>query len=67
MTKKELNIWFRYYKAYKTTKKNGNNAIDIMNGVYMDKCDYQELISLNHSVMELAHEVHNDNMFNNYK
>ena len=62
MTKKELDTWFKYLKAYKITQKNGNNAVDTMNGVYMEREDYQELIRLNHLVMELSHEIHNDNM-----
>lgn len=49
MTKKELNTWFMYCKQ-------------IRNGYHMSDSDYRELISLNHSVMEIAHGIHNDNM-----
>lgn len=49
MTKKELDIWYKYTKALK-------------NGDYMEKEDYRELIRLNHLVMEASHEIHNKNM-----
>lgn len=49
MTKKELNEWYMYHKQIK-------------NGYHMSKSDYQELIRLNHRVMEIAHEIHNKNM-----
>lgn len=64
MTRKELNIWYRYTKALERVKKNGSNCIDPMNGVYMEREDYQELYRLNHLVMEQANKIHNDNMLN---
>lgn len=49
MTIKELQEWHKWYRQYK-------------NGYHMSDNDKQELIRLNYLVMELTHEVHNDNM-----
>jgi hypothetical protein len=52
MTQKELIYWFRYSK-------------DLKKGTFLEREDIQELIRLNHLVMEIAHKIHNDNMLNN--
>jgi hypothetical protein len=36
--------------------------IQYENGYHMEKSDNQELIRLNHLVMEATHKIHNDNM-----
>jgi hypothetical protein len=55
MTQKELITWFRYIKAINKPQTHDN---------YMENEDKQELIYLNHRVMEMAHDVHNKNMLN---
>jgi hypothetical protein len=49
MTKKELLDWYNLKKQ-------------VDNGYHMEKSDWQELIRLNHLVMEASHKIHNDNM-----
>lgn len=49
MTKKELNEWYMYHKQVK-------------NGYHMSDSDYRELIRLNHLVMGITYEIHNNNM-----
>jgi len=39
----------------------------VRNGYHMSEADNQELIRLNHYVMELSHKVHNDNMLKKEK
>jgi hypothetical protein len=51
MTQKELIYWFRYSK-------------DLKKGTFMEREDYRKIIRLNHLVMEIAHEIHNNNMLN---
>ena len=52
ITKKELNQWYKL-------------NIQIVNGYHIEQSDYEELLSLNYTVMESAHKIHNDNMLNN--
>lgn len=52
MTVKQLKEWHKWVKQYK-------------NGYHLSKTDEQELIRLNHRVMEDSHEIHNNNMLNN--
>ena len=52
MTKKELDKWYLLYRQHKIK----------VAGYFMDNSDYIELVRLNHLVMELCHEVHNENM-----
>ena len=49
MTKKDIDKWFTLYRQVK-------------NGYHMEKIDWQELIRLNHLIMEASHEIHNKNM-----
>jgi len=49
MTQKELIYWFRYSKELKA-------------GTFMEREDYREVVRLNHLVMGIAHEIHNNNM-----
>jgi hypothetical protein len=49
MEKSELLEWYKWYRHY-------------VNGYHMEKSDWQELVRLNHLVMEAVHKVHNDNM-----
>lgn len=49
MSKKELDNWYKWYRQRK-------------NGYHMSDMDKRELISLNHTLMEAVHEIHNDNM-----
>ncbi len=49
MTKKELNQWYDLHKQ-------------IVNGYHLSKDDWQDLIRLNHLVMETSHAIHNKNM-----
>ena len=49
MKKSELDIWYRYNKAYK-------------NGEYFEREDTREMLRLNHLVIEQANKIHNDNM-----
>lgn len=53
MNKKELDQWYRLQKQLRIQRISSWN---------MDKSDYQELIRLNHLVMEASHKIHNDNM-----
>ena len=50
MTKQDLNKWWMLRQQ-------------IINGYHMEPIDKRELISLNHTLMEAVHEIHNDNMF----
>lgn len=36
----------------------------VRNGYHMSNSDYQELVRLNHLLMEATHEIHNKNMLN---
>jgi hypothetical protein len=49
MTKKELDIWYKY-------------IIAIKNDWHFEPEDTKELLRLNHLVMEASHKIHNDNM-----
>ena len=49
MTKTQLNEWFVLLKQLK-------------NGYHLSESDKQELIRLNHLIMEETHKIHNDNM-----
>ena len=49
MTKQEFDRWYELREQ-------------IVNGWHMEKSDWQELIRLNHLVMEASHKIHNDNM-----
>lgn len=49
ITQKELLEWLKWYNQWN-------------NGYHLSESDYAELIRLNHRVMELTHNVHNDNM-----
>lgn len=51
MTKEELERWFELRQQ-------------IVNGYHVSNWDMQELIRLNHLVMEASHEIHNQNMMN---
>lgn len=51
MKKQELNEWFLLYSQLK-------------NGYHMSDNDYRELVRLNHLMMEVTHDIHNDNMTN---
>lgn len=51
MKKSELDIWFKYVKAFN-------------NGWHFEPEDKREFIRLNHLVMEESHKIHNDNMLN---
>lgn len=53
MNKQELDQWYRLQKQLRIQRISSWN---------MDKSDYQELIRLNHLVMEASHKIHNDNM-----
>lgn len=48
--KQDLDNWYKLRKQ-------------IVNGYHMSDSDKRELISLNHTIMEAVHEIHNDNMF----
>ena len=50
MSKAELDQWYRLQNEY------ANNPEE------MDNWTHMELVRLNHLVMALAHNVHNDNM-----
>jgi hypothetical protein len=49
LTKEELEQWFTLRQQ-------------LVNGYHVSDWDKQELIRLNHLVMEASHEIHNDNM-----
>jgi hypothetical protein len=49
MTKSDLNEWYKLREQ-------------LINGWYLSESDKQELIRLNHLVMEACHKIHNDNM-----
>jgi len=49
MTKQILNDWYKLVRQVK-------------NGYHMSEHDYRELIRLNGEVMEVAHDIHNNNM-----
>ena len=49
MTNIELKEWHLLQKQVK-------------NGYHMEKTDWNDLIKLNHLVMEASHEIHNKNM-----
>ena len=49
MTKKEFNQWFLLYQQ-------------VVNGWHLEPSDLQELLRLNHRLMEACHKIHNDNM-----
>jgi hypothetical protein len=49
MTKKDLNNWYTL-------------RIQFINGYHMEPWEWQELIRLNHLVMEATHDIHNKNM-----
>lgn len=49
MKKEDLNNWYTLYRQK-------------INGYHMSKLDKQDLIRLNHLVMEATHEIHNDHM-----
>lgn len=44
-----LNEWIMYYKQY-------------INGYHMSEHDISTFLSLNHSIMEQIHRIHNENM-----
>lgn len=52
MKKQELNEWYQLLKQIK-------------NGYHLSNEDKQQLIRLNHRVMEESHKIHNDSMLNN--
>jgi len=47
--KDELNIWWKLREQ-------------LINGWHLSDSDKQNLIRLNHLVMEASHKIHNDNM-----
>jgi len=49
MTNQDLKDWYKWLRQYE-------------NGYHMEKSDWQELVRLNHLIMEKCHKVHNDNM-----
>lgn len=51
MTQEKLKQWQVLVKQY-------------INAWHLSDSDKQQLIRLNHEVMELSHRIHNDNMFN---
>lgn len=53
MTIWELKNWHKCYRQYKT---------EVMGGLRMDTSDKEDLIKLNHRLMELCHRVHNNEM-----
>lgn len=53
MTKKMLDEWYRLLKQKKA------------DGFKYDY-DYQTLVSLNYDVMELSHDIHNNNMMRDW-
>ena len=55
MAQEELNRWFELYQLNTKT------------GYKLDKSEIQELVRLNHLVMEATHEIHNKNMLNDLK
>lgn len=57
MTKNELITWFKYVKAL-----NKPQTYDS----FLEIEDRHELLRLNHLVMELSHNIHNNNMLNNF-
>lgn len=53
MTKQELNQWYTLLEGELVCKQLGFNP---------PQDEHLELIRLNHLVMEMSHEVHNNNM-----
>jgi hypothetical protein len=49
MNKEILTEWYKLYRQ-------------VENGYHMSKQDWQELVRLNHLLMEATHKIHNDNM-----
>ena len=49
MTKEELDKWYQLRQQ-------------VVNGYHLEPSDKQELIRLNHLVLEATHKIHNDNM-----
>ncbi len=54
MTQKELTQWYELRQQ-------------VVNGWHMSDQDKQDLIRLNHLVMEASHKIHNDNMISKEK
>jgi len=52
MTKEELKEWDRLRREYSKEYS-------------LSKSDWSELIRLNHLIMEVSHEIHNENMLSN--
>lgn len=49
LLKQDLDEWYKMRKQY-------------TNGYHMEKWDWDNLIRLNHLVMEASHDIHNENM-----
>lgn len=49
MTDQDLKEWLVLWKQYN-------------NGYHMEPTDKQELVRLNHLIMEVCHKIHNNNM-----
>lgn len=54
MTKKELNEWKMYYDQYK-------------NGYHLSDWDWTNFIRLNHQLMDIVRDIHNQNMLGTLK
>ena len=52
MTKEELKEWYLLREQ-------------VVNGWHLEPSDKQQLLRLNHLVMEACHKIHNDNMLEN--
>ena len=49
MTRLELKEWDKAQRQYK-------------NGYHLSDSDWRELVRLNHLIMEISHDIHNNNM-----
>jgi len=54
ITNKELLEWLKWYRQYN-------------NGYHMSENDWKELVRLNHLVLDMTHEVHNEDMLKDRK
>jgi len=55
MTQQQLITWFKYIKALNKPQTHDN---------FMENEDKWELVRLNYLIMEICHDIHNKNMFN---
>jgi len=54
ITNKELLEWLKWYRQYN-------------NSYHMSENDWKELVRLNHLVLDMTHEVHNEDMLKDRK